>query len=162
MNDVPLSIKRILEKEKFKCSSCGNFFTIQDLNTIGIKESSLKPHNDSLVLGLFCKKCRELMLFEVAEMGLMDLAFEVLENETNDQVKQKEKDLDEELLEDPKEEEPKKNNRKKGATEEGKSKITLQELKRAEEFLKTNKFHEDFLIVLGMTPEEIEKYKIKK
>lgn len=101
------------------------------------------------------------MLFEVAEMGLVDLAFEVLESESNEQTQEKQKELEEELCV-KKVEGTKKHERKKRDEETVKSKITLQDIKKAQTFLKTNKFHEDFLVVLGMTPEEIEKYRLKK
>lgn len=159
MNDVPLSIRNMLGREKFSCSNCNNFFSPDDLTTIGIKQGSKKPHNDVLVIGLLCQKCKELILFEVGEMGLLDLAFEILENETSDQIREKEKELDEELQKNRANRHlPKKKVVKKSSS----SSITIQEVKDAKSFLKKFKYHDDFLMELGMTPEEVDESKSNK
>jgi hypothetical protein len=131
------------------CSSCQRRFLLSDLIAMGIQESSQKPHKDTLTIGMFCKKCNELTIFEIKEMNLIDFACMILEEEHYHREE-----------EDQKENEGPMNRKDKKGSSRGnsKSKITLKEIKEASRVLKSIKTHEEFLEMLGLTREEIEKY----
>ena len=152
MQDIPKWIIKVIEREQLDCRLCKTMFNIDDLMSIGIQESSRKPHNDYLSIGLYCRKCKELMIFELKEMTLLDFAFEILDQETTNKIQKNNKKDDKVILD---------NKSKKRKFK--KSKITKKEVDDVRNFLKDdNLLHEEFLIALGLLPEEIKKYNYKK
>ena len=89
--------------------------------------------------------------FELNEMTLLDLAFEILEEQSKVQDTQNRKDLDEEMgVADNKK------------SKKIRSKITVKEIKKSVSLLNKLETHDDFLMALGMSLEEIESYKLKR
>ena len=62
MQEVPNWIIKVVETEELKCKACGKQFDCDNLISMGIQESSRSPHKDYLCIGLYCEKCKELML----------------------------------------------------------------------------------------------------
>ena len=157
MQEIPEWIIKVIEVEKLICRSCKKEFTVENLISIGIQESSKVPNGDVLCIGLFCPNCKELIIFEVKEMTLIDFAFYILDQETSNKIRKKPKKTEKELpiiLRSPK-----KNSHKSIK----KSKITLKEIEDIRKFLRPKDLkHEEFLIAMGMLPEEIKKYNYKK
>lgn len=155
MQEIPKWIIKVIEMEKLKCKTCNGQFDSDNLLSISIQESSRPPHKDYLCIGLYCPKCEELMLFELKEMSLIDFAFEILDQETSDKIKKKSK-KDIPAMAKVEKKRTRKRKRKKGN-------ITRSEVLEARKFLKPKGLlHEEFLIALGMLPEEIKKYNYKK
>ena len=155
MQEIPNWIIKVIEKEKLKCKDCDKRFSGDNLMAISIQESSRPPHRDYLCIGLYCGECKELMLFEIKEMTLLDFAFEILDQETSDKIKKKSKD-DIPAIARSEKKKVKRRKRKKGS-------ITRKEVIEARKFLEPEDLpYEEFLIALGMLPEEIEKYNYKK
>jgi hypothetical protein len=158
MNSIPQWIKELVERDHLVCSSCKRHFTIDDLMSTGIQLSSQKPHNETLVVGLFCKKCNELTIFEIKEMTLVDFSCMILEEEhsNTNSVEERMEDRKEVNREGLKEVQRQGSKYKRTGS---RSKITLKEIQEASKILKSIKTHEEFLEMLGLTPDEIEKYK---
>lgn len=150
MKDLPNWVKKILDNDKLTCGACDKLVTFGDLFSVGIQKSNKKPHKEVLSIGLVCKYCDEMTIFELNEMTLLDLAFEILEEQSKNQDDKNRKDLDREIDTVPKK------------SKKIKSKITIREIKNSVAFLNKLKTHDDFLMALGMSLEEIESYKIKK
>ena len=149
MKDIPAWIYELINRDRLNCSSCKAHFETKDLMAMGIQESTTKPHNDTLTIGLFCKKCNELTIFEIKEMTLLDLAFMLLDDESEDKIQHKEEEFEKEIG----------RKKTKKSLPVIKSKITVKEIQEASEFLKNIKTHDEFLSALGFSPEEIEKNK---
>lgn len=147
MKDIPNWIKKILDNETLTCGRCDKLFNCVELISIGIQKSNKNSNKEVLFVGFICKECGEMTIFELQEMSLLDLSFEILEEQADNG---QEKDDT--------------NNRNKNKIEvkRTKSKITIKEIKRDVDFLQNIKNHDEFLIALGYTPEEIEKFNIKK
>jgi hypothetical protein len=154
MKEVPRWIIGVIEEEKLACRLCGKEFGEEDLLSLGIQESSKPPHDDALCVGMFCPTCKELIIFEIKQqMGLVEFAFEILDQETTNKVKKKKMSPRKTL--------------KKGESSKRKrrptSKITKKEIDEIKEFLKPEDLlHEEMLIAMGMLPSEIKKYSYKK
>lgn len=156
MQEIPKWIIKVIEIEQLSCRNCNKNFDVNNLMSISIQESSRSPHKDYLCIGLYCKICKELLLFELKEMTLIDFAFEILDQETSNKIKKQSKDDIPALLSESSKKKIKKVVSKK-------SKITRKEIDDIKKFLKPKDLsHEEFLIALGMLPEEIEKYNHKK
>jgi len=152
MQEVPKWIFKLIDVEDLKCRGCGRVFVSHDLMSIAIQESSQPPHKDFLCIGLFCDKCNELMIFELKEMSLVEFAFDIVDQETSQKIKKKRK-KDIPAMSDM----PIRKKRRK------KSKITLREINEIKKFLKPkNLTNVDILIAMGMSPNEIDKYNLKK
>ena len=156
MKEIPEWIIKVVESEDLKCRQCKKLFNIDDLMSIGIQDSSNPPHDDTLCIGMFCSDCKELIIFELKEMTLIDFAFELLDQETsNNKIKKKIRKEDNDFILNKRSRSYK--NRKK------KSKITLKEIRDIKKFLAPKDLkHEDLLIAMGMLPEEIIKYNYKR
>ncbi len=152
MQEVPDWIFRVIEVEDLMCRNCKKRFTADNLMSIGIQESSNSPHLDTLCIGMFCTKCKELIIFELKEMSLTGFAFEIL-----DHGKKRNGKENQFAKAEPRE------RKKKKSPKIRKSKITKKEIDEIRSFLKPLDLpHEEFLIALGMLPEEIAKYNYKK
>ena len=154
MQEVPNWIFKVIEMEKLKCRECKSLFTSKNLMSISIQESSQPPHKDFLCIGLFCRDCRELMIFELKEMSLVDFAFDIVDQETSNKIKKKDDEEVPAIL----------NNSKKkiGKKRRKRSRITNKEVNEIKKFLKPKDLtHDEFLIAMGMSPDEIEKYNFK-
>ena len=153
MEEVPTWIIKVIEVEQLGCRGCNRRFLVDDLVSIGIQESSKVSHKDILYIGLFCAKCKELIIFELKEMSLLQFAFEILEQETDDRVKKIDKRYPP--------------SRKDGVIRRkrkkvNKSKITLKELKENVKFLQKIETHEEFMLAMGMSLEELRQYDFKR
>lgn len=156
MEDIPGWIIKVIKREKLICRGCKTKFEATDLMSIGIQKSGTSPHKDYLCIGLYCSKCKELIIFEIKEMSLVNFAFEILDQETTESKKVKKDDTGEifDILDKPKKQKKKKIK---------KSKITKKEIDDIRDFLKPKDLkHEEFLMALGMSPEEINKYNYVK
>ena len=160
MQEIPNWIIKVIEMEKLQCKTCDIRFNGDNLMAISIQESSRSPHKDYLCIGLYCGKCKELMLFELKEMSLVEFAFEILDQETSDKIKKNSKNDTSAFKNSSKTDSKKKIVRKK---RNKKSSITQKEVLEVRKFLKPKDLlHEEFLIALGMLPEEIRKYDYRK
>jgi hypothetical protein len=98
-------------------------------------------------------------IFELKEMSLVEFAFEILEkeNESHKQKKPikkgKKKDVLRELSGSKSDRDSLKNKV---------SKITKKEVNEVIRFLDNTKTHEDFLVAMGLSPEQIREYNYKK
>jgi len=151
MKDLPNWIKKILDKDNLTCGVCNNLVTAKNLVSVGIQKSNKKPHNEVLCIGTICDSCKEMTVFELNEMTLLDLAFEILEEQSRVQDEKKGNSVGEEI-----------HNPVERNSKMTKSKITKTEIKDSAEFLNSIKNHDEFLLALGMSLEEIESYKIQK
>ena len=156
MKDLHSWIRKILNSENLTCGKCDKLFSKRELASIGIQKSSRKPYKEILFIGIICKECGEMTIFELQEMTLLDLAFEILEEQSESHSNQKKKELDKEINNS------KNNIKNNNQPKVIRSKITRKEIKDSVNFLQNNKYHEDFLVALGMSLDEIDKYKIKK
>ena len=155
MQEIPKWIIRIIETENLVCRGCKKEFYTDDLMSISIQESSSPPYEDTLCIGMFCIKCKELIIFELKEMTLIDFAFEIIDQETSNKIKKNKKETTAVNSAG--------GNKRKKRKEVKKSKIKLKEVEDIKKFLKTKGLlHEDVLIAMGMLPEEIDKYNYKK
>lgn len=172
MNYIPNWIIDYLDKGKLECLQCKHPFSSKSISAVGIRDSlnQKSKHKEFLYVECFCKECNEVTIFELNAMGLVDLAFEILDDvddETNpDEEMFNEEDirdieqtlsrLDEklELLDEiDRESQSKiKNNNKKATC------INKQEIQETKDFLYSSNCatHDDFLLAMGMRPEEIE------
>ncbi len=159
MQEIPNWIIKVIETENLVCRHCDKGFEVGNLMSIGIQESSKSPHQDTLCIGMFCSKCEQLIIFELKEMTLINFAFEILDQETANKIKKDEKETPA-ILDGP---EKNKGKNKRKRSRPRKSRITQKDVEEAKNFLKPKDLlHEDFLIALGMLPEEIIKYNYKK
>ena len=151
MRDLPNWIKKVLNNDDLTCGACNKPVSLKDLFSVGIQKGSKKPYKEVLAIGLICKDCKEMTIFELNDMTLLDLAFEILEEQSKYQDNKNREDLDKEM----------------GIEQENKlqkirSKITSKEIKKSVALLNELKTHDDFLFALGMSWEEIDSYKLKK
>jgi len=159
MQEIPKWIIKVIDTEDLKCRNCKQRFHSENLMSIGIQESSKPPYNDYLCIGLYCKDCKELIIFELKEKKLIDFAFEILDQETTNKIEKSFKKEKSEFSDENQIEPICKKKRSKGSKN---SKITLKEISDARKFLKPKDLkHEEFLIALGMLPEEVERYNYK-
>ena len=154
MEEIPAWIIKVVEIEELGCRTCGKRFTVDNLMSIGIQESSKPPHKDTLCIGLFCSKCKELIIFELKEMSLLHFAFDILEQETDNPIRKKNSGKRHFPVSNKKERPKRKKVRR--------SKITLKELKESVKFLKEVETHEEFMLAMGMSLEELRKYDYKR
>ncbi len=155
MQEIPNWIIKIIETEDLVCRACKKKFYVDDLMSISVQESSSSPYSDFLCIGMFCGKCKELIIFELKEMTLIDFAFEIIDQETSNKIKKNKKEITAVNSAG--------GSKRKKRTEVKKSKITLKEVEDIRKFLKTKGLlHEDVLIAMGMLPEDIGKYNYKK
>jgi len=156
MQEIPKWIIKVIDKEKLECRHCKKIFDVNNLISISIQESSKPPHNDYLCIGLYCKSCEELIIFELKEMTLIDFAFEILDQETANKIRKKSKNEPPSILNFD-------GDKKLERSRSKKSKITFKEVSDVRKFLKPKDLpYEEFLIALGMLPSEIKKYNYKK
>ena len=162
MKNIPQWLRDLLSSSDLKCNKCDKSFKANQLKAIGIRDSCHKSSKETLFIELICSSCSEMTMYELREMSLIELSYEVMDDfelsvEDMDQIDKNKgrKDLKKELNEDINEGFYVKKKRKK-------SKITLKEVKDSAKFLESLKTHEEFLIAIGMSPEEIDKYSITK
>ena len=151
MKDLPSWVKEVLDNKNLSCGKCNKVFALKDLCSVGIERSSKNKEKNVLFLGIICENCGETTNFQLQEMTLLDLAFEVLEEQSKEQTDKTKKELDAEMG-IKKRQKVKRNVR---------SKITLKEIKDHADFLKTVKTHDEFLLALGMSLDEIEENNFK-
>jgi hypothetical protein len=162
MKDIPAWVMSIIETENLRCNKCKTAFKKTNLISIGIQESSLHPHNDKLCIGMYCAACKEITIFEIKNMSLVEFAFEILERETEPETEPEPENKHQSKRNTVKNSVLKETNEVKNKLEYKKSKITKQEIAESVRFLKSIKTHEDFLVAMGMSPEQICQYNYKK
>ncbi len=169
MKSLPSWIKKILEDEHLTCGQCNNLFKYEDLLSVGVQKSNHKKEKEVLFIGIICKECKEMTVFELQEMSLLELSIEVLGEQTEKEINNKKRELDNEI----KNENKKEDNQNKSDIIKPKrikkmqSRITVKEIKDIKDFLNSKDYfkvenYDDFLIAMGMCLEDIDKYKIKK
>ncbi|KKL80137.1 hypothetical protein LCGC14_2007800, partial [marine sediment metagenome] len=97
MKDLPHWVKKILENDNLTCGVCDKVVSLKDLFSMGIQKSSMKPYKEVLFVGIVCKACKEMTLFELREMTLIDFAFEILGGQSQVQSRTNKKELDKEI-----------------------------------------------------------------
>jgi hypothetical protein len=168
MKDTPRWVFKAIEDEKLKCHKCKTLFKGKSLVAVGIRKSFKGNGKEALFIELQCLKCEDMTLFELQPMGLFDMSLSVLEEQENklkEEMSKRGRDIEsiEELSKEELEEAYNKGRTaQKDEKRRRKSKITLSEIKEVSKFLNKCKSGEEFLIALGMSPEEIEKYSYKK
>lgn len=152
MQQIPSWIMKVVKDEKLTCNSCKGRFRIDNLMSISIQESSREPHNDTLCIGMYCPTCKDLTIFELKEMSLIEFAFEIMEQETDDKIKKRNKKSSPAILKKPS---------STPAAVGKKSRISLKEVQETVKFLE-NHNHEDCLSAMGFSKKEIKKYSYRK
>lgn len=156
MQEIPKWIIEVIDEEKLTCRQCKGDFKSNNLMSIGIQESSKSPHNDYLSIGLFCRECKELMIFELKPMTLIDFSFEILEQETSNRIKKKSKEDTPAMVSD-------RGKKKIKRLMSQKSRITSKEVDDVRKFLKPKDLsYDDILSAMGMLPEDIKRYNSKE
>jgi len=159
MKNIPQWLEASLRSSKLKCHKCKKIFKVNQLKAVGIRDSYQKAGMETLFIELVCSNCSEMTLYEIKEMSLIEFSYEIADDfeMTAEDMAKKEKSMDiKEEIENIIDEGPYVKKKRK------KSKITLKELKDSVKFLNNCENNEEFLIAIGMTPEEIDKYNIKK
>lgn len=155
MKDIPEWIGEFIKTGPLCCNRCKDTFDIENLISIGIQESSVKPHDNKLCIGMYCLVCKEITIFELKEMSLVEFACEILKQEKEfDNCKKSNRKA---LMGDVLREISRPRRRKRP-----RSKITKKEANEDIRFLKNVKTHEEFLVAMGLSPEQIEQYNYKK
>jgi hypothetical protein len=175
MIDIPEWIILSLKEEKPDCKECKYIFIGKDIRAIGVRDSYREKGKETLFVELFCAKCKGVTLFEITSMSLVDFALDILEPSNEDNfninVENKKEELRKEYEAEYGEENmkgdqnpvpPPSPSSPSPPIKKRKSKITLKEIKDHAKFLNSIKTHEDFLIELGMSPEDIKQYDYKK
>ena len=151
MQQIPSWIIEVVEKENLTCNRCKGKFKAENLMSIGIQESSRQPHTDTLCIGMYCPKCKDLTIFELREMSLIEFAFDIMDKDTDgDNNKKNSKKSRPAILSKP-----------SGPFKRTRSKITTKDVQESVKFLQSHN-HEEFLAALGMSPAEISKYSYSK
>ena len=161
MKDLPSWIRKILTSDNLTCGRCDKTFSHKELISVGIQKSSRRPHKEILFIGIACDKCGEMTIFELQEMGLLNLAFEIIEEQTEEYTNKKKRELDNEINNSTRKR-PEQPNNQQNQQKIIRSKITRKEIKEDVRILNNIKYHEDFLVALGMSLDDIEKYRFKK
>ncbi len=175
MKDLPSWIRKILNSDNLTCGRCDKIFSRKELISVGIQKSSRKPHKEILFIGIACDICGEMTIFELQEMSLLNLAFEIIEEQTEEFTNKKKRELDNEMSNNSIRKRPgqpsnnqqqsnRQNNQQNQQNQQKiiTSKITRKEIKEDVKILNNIKYHEDFLVALGMSLDDIEKYRFKK
>jgi hypothetical protein len=179
MRDIPYWILKTLRDEKIICYKCKKNMNSDHVRACGVRDSFKGEDKEVLFLEIHCVKCNEITIYEIDDMGLMEFAFEMME----EMERQAEEDSKRRTVnkEDPEEgiyiEEPEDpilpealNLHKTGRPpnrppKKRRSKITNKEIIDVVKFLNNDgkeRLHDDFLIKMGMSPKEIDSYKLKK
>ena len=157
MKDIPEWIIRMIEADNLYCNKCRKTLRVEHIISMGVHESSVEPHDDKLCVGVSCPECKDVTIFELKEMSLVEFAFEILDKGTKPEKPKKKVDKGTDIL---KELTGKKPARKRRVSK--KSKITKKEVSDIARFLKNTKTHEELLVAMGLSPEQISKYNYKK
>jgi len=164
MKDIPKWIIRMVEADNLYCNKCRKTLKVQHIISMGVHESSIEPHDDKLCIGVSCPDCKDVTIFELKEMSLIEFAFEILDDGAkSNKPPKKSKDRGTDILKElssKKETSGKKPTRKKAVSK--RSKITKKEVNEVRRFLNGAETHEDVLVAMGMSPEQISKYSYKK
>jgi len=163
MKKVPDWIYDALKKEKVKCQDCGFLFKGANIVAVGVRSSLRKPGIEAMFIELMCFKCNNAIMFELQEMDLSGLAYEILDEETKPHKKEpiKKEYIKKEYIINPDKGSDIEKKGKKSSKLSSKSKITLTEIRESADFLNSIESHDDLLLEMGMSPEDIEEYKTK-
>jgi hypothetical protein len=186
MKNVPSWVVDALMSKKFMCQGCRKVLDkIETLKAMGIRECFKDPMKESFFIELCCPKCKTITFFELQEMTLVDLSFEILDeveeeeeemeirNKKNkkeqhswDKINEEDDDDDDDEDEDYEDNEDYRGDYKKEGSlykeTKEESKITKKEIEDSAIVLKALKTHEDFLEMIGLSPEKIKEYQIFK
>ena len=149
MRDIPEWIIKMVEADDLYCNKCRKTLKVEHIISTGIHESSVEPYDDKFCVGMSCPECKDVTIFELKEMSLIEFAFEILGKGSNlEKKKKKKKDILKEIS-------GLQHSRKRIVNK--KSKITKKEVNEVRRFLNNAKTNEDFLVAMGMSPEQISK-----
>lgn len=175
MKYVPHWVIDALLSKKFKCHNCKSIFTYKNIRGLGIRESHSDNNKENFFLELECVGCSKITFFEMQEMNIVELSEEILA-EIDEDLEAMDIALDEALDATMKKNlgkanqnnindinKPLKKEKKYQDTSKKTSKITLKDIRETVKILKPlNLKHENFLEMMGMSPEEISLYQEKK
>ncbi len=148
MKNIPKWVVKTMRIENFSCNECNKSLKEKDVIAVGVRNSHKDRKYESFFIEIMCSKCDEIIILELKDMSLVDLSLEILSEQSEIEIRREERgEMEESNV-----------NKKRVKT---KSKITQKEIKEVSKFLKSIDSHDDFLISLGMTPEEIDEYKFK-
>jgi len=167
MKYVPHWVIDALMSKKFKCHNCKKAFLSKNLTALGIRESFSDPTKESFFIELVCLDCSKTTFFEMQEMNIVELSEDVLEEidadleamEALEEMREMDMSSDKKDF-SRKKKEPLNDLENEDTYEERPSKITCKDVREVKKILKPKDFkHESFLEMIGMTPEEIMKYR---
>jgi len=164
MKNIPSWIDTILNDGKIRCHKCNNSFSKNSLKAMGVRESQQERNSDYVFIELYCFKCKDYTLFELRASDLIEFAIDVLDGQVSDAKENKKKEvLPPSFYEELKEEmDLMAKKYEEIERQEQRSKITRREINETVKYLNSISYHEDFLIALGMSPEEIDFYRHKR
>jgi len=188
MQNIPKWVIVMMTKEGFKCPHCDKLFNAKNIMSLGIRHSVRDVNKQVLFIEYFCISCKKQTDLEFVEMTLAHLAQDIMadiEGEIADYIEKKIKkedlsieDMDQSEYDaiinefyDLKDKEvsdeqggrnliPKETEKREKVVK--KSKITLKDIKEARKELNKIESHEEFLLLLGMSQEQVDEYNIKK
>jgi len=159
MENIPSWILKIISEKKMQCCQCKFLFdNAKYIKAMGIRESITRQEKEAVFIELICPKCKETTMFELSESSLFELAVDILDAL---ETQAEETAMLEEQLSGGNHKKPIKRVAPQ-RQQSRRSKITRQEINEHVAFLQSNKYHDTFLMEMGMSIEEIEFYKYKK
>jgi RNase P subunit RPR2 len=178
MQDIPRWIRDYIVKKSFSCGKCKMLLTEKHLTSIGVKFSYKNPTKEALYVELTCIKCGFVTKYEIRYMMLAEFSLDIIQELQEQQEEEdEEKAESREMRKMKKQEELDRLENKEDydkvhdssdiiedeeffiKAKKDKSKITLKEIRDSGKFLNKIKTHNEFLEAMGMSPEEIDKYK---
>lgn len=140
------------EKGSFKCPFCSAQFQKSGMVVFGIKLSSqIDPHKSVLYIEYCCPDCNKKSGFEIAEMSMEDLSFQIISDlEIEDEINQKHS-FKPKVNKDPKKKaRQRKTSPKNTKLSKEKSKITHKDQKEVAGVLSDVSSWEDILHIFGI------------
>jgi len=160
MRNIPKWIDFIFKQEDFYCPICKSGFNKKGIMAMGIRVSLKNIKKEVLFVIYLCFKCKETIELEFGEITIEDFALNILE-EMEDNIALEEKENKGPFIDDY-EAVVNNSSEEKKKLKKIKSKITSKEIKDVKKVLNGIKSHEDFLLELGFSEEEIDEYRFKK
>tara|TARA_Y100000310_G_scaffold57488_2_gene52694 strand:+ start:27195 stop:27749 length:555 start_codon:yes stop_codon:yes gene_type:complete len=173
MRDIPQWILKTLKDDKLLCRKCEDSMNAKNIRACGIRRSYKNAKKEVLFLEIWCLTCEELAIYEIEDMSLIEFSFEIIEEmerQSEDEHMDAEIDKhmskkDDFLFSDTEERPPRLKKENLPNKKKKRSKITQKEIKDVVTFLNNSgktRYHDEFLIELGMSPDEIDSYKLKR
>ena len=174
MKYIPHWVVDALMSKKFKCHNCKKVFVYKNVRGLGVRDSHSEDNKENFFLELECVDCRKITFFEMQEMNIVDLSELVLSEIDADLEALEDASETEEMDLFPEDTEKRKtrrdstieevgNSMRKISKKKGVSRITLKDIRETVKVLKQKDLkHENFLEMMGMSPEEITLYREKE